>query len=134
MNAYRIQLDIPKTTLVTNPVSQAIKLEHGTIRLLEIAFPDGCADLVKCRIMDGIRQISPINEGTWWYWNDHVFRYDPNYYLESSPFELQIQGYNQDDLVDKYVVLNFYVDPGKKNKESSLLSQLWNYVPFGRVE
>ncbi len=132
MDAYRIKLELPADTTEENAVKETIKLEHGAIRLIEIAFPDGCADLAHARVMDGIINVSPRNEGEWWAWNDFTIRYDPNYKMRGAPFELQVEGWNEDIYYAKYIIFRFYVDPKGDKLGENLLQTLFNYVPFGR--
>lgn len=132
MNAHRIKLDIPANTPESSPVSGTIKLEYGVLSLVEIAFPDGCADLVHVRVLDGLRQISPMNEGEFWAWNDYTLKYDPHYELTSQPFSLTVEGWNEDIYYDKYVIFRLYVDPKGLEPGGGLLSSLWNLMPKGR--
>jgi len=79
-------------------VRTTIKITKGLIWLLEVDFPTGCVGLVHVQLFDGNYQLLPASPGKTLFGDGKLLRYDDSYLKESSPYELTLVTWNEDEL------------------------------------
>jgi len=108
---YDFTITIPKNTPETAPVEVEAKLNEGTIRYVEVAFPPGPAALAHLQIWDGLHQVWPTNPGGSFAWNDYTIKFDDEYVIQNPMNILTLVGWNEDDSFDHTITVRFKVEP-----------------------
>ena len=102
---YIKNITIPANTLKTAYRSDYLWLQYGTIHQVELNFPSGCAGLVGLRLKQGSHQVIPSNAGSWFIGDNVNISFPENYLMYSSPYYIEIQSYNEDELYPHTVIL-----------------------------
>jgi len=100
---YVIKLDIPANTPKTNPASTAIRIHEPILFHIAARFPAGCLNLAYVSIFYGELQIWPWREYEWVSGDDEVVWDVPFLEFKDYPYELTINGYNEDPDYDHTV-------------------------------
>jgi len=110
---FTIDVNVPKNTTETSPVSEVVKIAHGIITWLSVLFPPGCARLAHCVILHHEHQIAPSTEGM--NLSGDTFPIEWNEYYESyqPPYELKIKAWNEDDTYPHKITVRIAVLPRK---------------------
>ena len=87
----------------TSPERTVWKLTEGMIYQVEIAFPPGCAGLVSVRLSDHAGQLYPYDRGEWFSGDGETITFPETHAVEGEPFELLVDGYNEDETYDHTV-------------------------------
>jgi hypothetical protein len=90
MPIYSRTITVPANRPEEDPVIEKITLNQRFITRMEVFFPDGCANLVKCRIMYGIKQFWPEEPGTWLVGNGETISWEERFEMPAVGEELTI--------------------------------------------
>lgn len=108
---YSFPLELPANTLERSPVESKVSLNFGAICYVEIEFPSRCVGLAKVRVLHRRRHLWPTNPDGWFYTDGKVIKWDEYYELFELPFELTLQGYNDDDTFPHTPIVRMNVLP-----------------------
>jgi len=106
---YSYDLEIAANTEKTSPVKLSCLLSPGTIDRVMVVFPTGSAKLAHLRIMAGSHQLWPTNVDGDFSADGEVLDYGEDFELTSTPFELQLIGWNDDDTYAHTITVRFNV-------------------------
>ena len=102
-NIYQKTITTSKSTPSGSPKETTITLEKGVITRARIVFPYGCVGLLYVQIFHGTDQILPYSSG-YLRGDGDRFRFDNfNYPLLTTPYEVIIKTWNDDDTYDHSV-------------------------------
>jgi len=111
MGDYFTMLKIPANTPLDKPAETTLEVEGEVLDELAYLIPPGWSALAHFSIFYGIKQIYPVETGTW-VTGDDLYRPVPiRWKLPESPCKLTIKGYNQDDTYDHSVYLWLLTKP-----------------------
>jgi len=94
---YVTTVSIAPSTSRAAPETKTIELVPGTIRHVEVEFPDGCAGLAHCQIWRWGHQLWPSNPGASFASNAYVVSWDEDFSLKDWPHDLRVEAWNLDD-------------------------------------
>lgn len=94
---YDFALTIPANTLESAALEDVVKVTHGVLHRVEIAFPAGCAGLAHLVILHREFQIYPTNPGGSFASDNYTIPIDDYYELFDVPYSLKLRGWNLDD-------------------------------------
>ena len=95
---YTANITIPEVTPAIQPICERIKISLGLIYKVELQFPPGCGGLAHVVINDGGYQVWPSTPETDFATDDYTISFEDNYLKQADPSELQIYGYNEDEI------------------------------------
>lgn len=93
---YNVALKIPAATTRETPIREIARLTSGEIDQVSISFPAGCHGLVGVRVLHREFQLWPLTPGAWFITDDFTIRFPGRFELDDEPFELNVEGYNDD--------------------------------------
>ncbi len=93
---FSYPLTIPANTPITAQAEDLVRVTHGVLYRLEIAFPAGCAGLAHLAILRGSFQVFPLNPGGYFAANKYTIPIDTYYEIFTAPYSLKLIGYNED--------------------------------------
>jgi len=93
---YEFPILIDPDTQQADATKTTVKLAPGTITLLGIEFPSGCAGLVAVAIYEKTVRLFPTNNEYPFRSDDQYLVFNPNYELTKSPHILTIRAWNED--------------------------------------
>jgi len=103
---------IYQTTITTVKGPAAFTLKQSTLKVtkglvykVEIAFPPGCANLLKVRIFDGGHQMWPSNNDESFHTDGFVISFDDTLLKLAAPFQYNIHTVNEDTVYDHSVTI-----------------------------
>lgn len=94
---YIHNLTIPSKQEEEYPFIEIMSLVKGLIYQIGLLFPPGCAGLAHVMIKDGLHQIWPSKEKTWFSSDAETISFDETYEILHDPAQINIVGYNEDD-------------------------------------
>lgn len=100
---YTANITIPANTPANSPTLQRIKISLGLIYKIELQFPPGCGGLAHVVINDGGYQVWPSTPSTDFATDDYTISFEDIYLKPSSPSEMQIYGYNEDETYEHII-------------------------------
>lgn len=118
---YNFGISVPANTLKSAPLVQRLPLDQGSVSIVEINFPPGCAGLVSCVLMYGSIQVIPWNADGSLYGDNRTFRLDVNLPVKAPPFEFQVKLWSDDDTYPHVVNIGIMVQTGN---DKSILQAL----------
>jgi hypothetical protein len=95
---YKVELTVPANTLEACALESILGMTAGTIVLVQVGFPPGCAGLAHVQIFDKGWQLVPWTPGESVHWDDYVFELPHEYDLLEPPYELKVKAWNLDDV------------------------------------
>jgi len=111
MVEYFAKLTIPANTPADNPAIVEVEVEGDVLAELAYLIPPGWTALAHFAVFYGIKQIYPVEAGTW-VTGDNLYRpVALRWHLPESPAKLTIKGYNQDDTYPHTVYLWLLTKP-----------------------
>ena len=122
-------LTVPAGTPVSLAVRDKIEITGGWIKEIEIGFPPGCLGLVGVRVLRFEQQLVPLTPGEWLKWDDTMVKIPLDFPIDSEPFELNIDAYNEDDTYAHTIQIGVHV---MEETEGSLLRRLLE-AGFGKL-
>lgn len=108
---YEYTLTIPANTPSSAPVREVVSLCPGTITKVDIFFVPDCAGYVGVRVLRFEHQLWPTNPDVWFRRNEDGPDWEESFPLDDDPYELIVEGYNEDDSYAHDVILGFAVIP-----------------------
>jgi hypothetical protein len=87
------------------------KLCGGVIHRVSVTIPDGCMDLVGVKIRNGLHQLWPSLEGTYYRGNGVTYSFRESYELTKDINIIYIDGANCDTLYTHYPIICFSILP-----------------------
>ena len=121
---YVKDITVLKDTMKTAYQCNYFWLEYGTIHQVDINFPAGCAGLVGVRLKQGSHQIIPSNSGEWFTGDNVNISFPENYLFSQSPYYIEVQTYNEDDLYQHKIILRLGLLRGYLGKKISNFEDL----------
>jgi len=115
---FSYPVTIPHNTPKDNPLIQRLTITRGVVRRIGIFFPFGCMGLVKCRIRYGDHPVFPANIDGYVYSDNETIEAEYFVYMNTPPYELVFEAYNEDEVFDHTVNVRLNVLP------------LWALNPF----
>jgi len=104
---YEFDLAIPANTPASAPAELTVDLSPGTITMVEVQFPSNCVGLVHARILDGVHQVWPTSLDTDIAGEAQNVRWSEEYDLLELPYQLTLQGWNDDDTYQHTLTFRF---------------------------
>jgi len=95
---YKVEIEVPANTMEANAEEALLRLTAGTIELVQVGFPPGCAGLAHVQIFDKSWQLVPWTPGESVHWDAYVFELSHDYVMAEPPFELRVKAWNVDDV------------------------------------
>jgi len=95
---YSAQVSIPAQTLAMTPYSTQLVLSEGVIRRVWVRWRFGSGNLCGVRILQATFQYWPLSIGEWFPSTVHPLEFEEYHALVNSPYTLDIEGYNTDDV------------------------------------
>jgi hypothetical protein len=95
------------------PQTTEIKLCGGVIHRVEVTIPDGAMDLVGVKIRNGLHQLWPTHEGTYFRGNGVTYSFRENYLLTKDINILSVDCVNCDVLYNHAPIVTFAILPAK---------------------
>jgi len=86
-------------------LQSTLKVTKGLVYKVEIAFPPGCANLLKVRIFDGGHQTWPSNLDESFHTDGFVISFDDTLLKLAAPFQYTIHTVNEDTIYDHSVTI-----------------------------
>lgn len=108
---YDFALTIPANTTEASPLEEVVKVTHGVLHRVEIAFPAGCAGLAHLVILHWGFQLYPTNPGGSFASDDYTIPIDDYFELFFAPYTLKLRGYNEDDTYSHTITVRIGVLP-----------------------
>ena len=94
---FEISIAIPANTAAAAPTTVVLKIAHGIISKFMVRPRPGHAGLAHCVIRHHEHQIAPSTEGMTLHGDSHAIDWEEYYEVYQPPYELKIQGWNEDD-------------------------------------
>jgi hypothetical protein len=120
-------IEIPASTPATAPAEISVKVTYGTLVQIVVQIPPGPAGLAGVRVLRYRHQIMPASPEVWIFGDGDVFEIPERLEIHEDPFELVIQGYNDDDTYPHTITVHVDVlpeDPSGAKAQMSVLEQL----------
>jgi hypothetical protein len=89
-------VSVPKATTETSSVKVPILSTLANLLAVDITFPQGCAGLVKARVLDRGNAIAPMGGG-WFTGNGETINAQCGKALEGPPYYLTLEAFSTDD-------------------------------------
>ena len=91
------ETEIPANTGVDEPVRYSILVDKGIIDSIYVFFPWGCAALCYVRVLRRNTPLAPHTREKFYHGNDIFIQCQVNYEIKNEPYEVIVEGYNEDD-------------------------------------
>lgn len=128
---FPFKITIPKNTLPSNPKRQTFSLFRGVITHIDVAFPFGCCFLVGIKLRRFGVPFFPCGGDEWFIANGIDRRYTCLLDLRDEPWQVEFEGYNEDDTYDHTVIVRIEcVRPWQLNPFSDEYYFLSHDYPF----
>ena len=128
MADYFVTLTIPANTPPSSPESTTVEIEGDILVGFFRLIPPGWAGLAHYRILHGIYQLHPANEGAW-DTGDNIRDFVPlNWKMPEHKLTLTIEGYNEDTSYDHTVYLWFRTEELEYARPTTLLKEILNLL------
>lgn len=108
---YEARLTIPQNTAQADAVSTDLAIHPGTVTVLEVLFPTGCAGLAHVQIQHWARQVWPNNPNGDFSGNGSPMTFAEDYEVNDPPFFFTISGWNEDTLYPHTPIIRFQITP-----------------------
>jgi len=105
MPLYATKITVPANTSENSPVSKEIAVEGDVITYISILIPPGHFGLTGIRLLYGIKQIAPYNDGEWLSGDGETISYNEFLIMPEKEYNITIEAYNTDEVYDH----TFYV-------------------------
>jgi len=126
---YETRLTIPPNTSQADAVSTDVSIHPGTVTVLEVLFPTGCAGLVHVQIQHWHRQVWPNNPDGDFSGNGSPMTFAEDYEVVDPPFFFTVIGWNEDEFYPHTPIVRFQITP----KSVGLLRSLANLFTGPRL-
>jgi hypothetical protein len=124
MADYFVTLTIPENTPQTSPVFTQVEIEGDVLVGFYRLIPPGWSGLAHYRVLYGLEQLHPANEGAW-DTGDNIRDFVPlNWRMPERKLKLTVEGYNQDTSYDHTVYLWFRTEEVEYARPTTLLKEI----------
>jgi len=89
---YESSLTIPSLTPESAPAEVELEIEGDVVVKVEVDYPAGCHYLVGTAIFYGIRQLWPVEAGSWFRANKYVISFEPDWTMPERIITLIFKG------------------------------------------
>jgi hypothetical protein len=94
---FETSITIPKSTASTAPTTVILGIAHGIITKIMVRPRPGHAALAHCVILHHEHQIAPSTENMEFHGDTFPIDWEEYYEVYQPPYELKIEGWNDDD-------------------------------------
>jgi len=94
---YETSLTVPAGRPEDNPAEVKLEIEGDVVTKIEFEFPAGCCRLARVAGFYGIKQLWPVEAGTWFASDDYVISMPVTWDLPERKVTLTFKGWNEDD-------------------------------------
>jgi len=126
---YVFAVTIPPSTTALNPLKVDMPLTAGDITRVMIQFPPGLLGLASIKIIDGLHQVWPSNEGASFATDSETIAWEEEYALDAAPYDLQAVAWNLDDTYPHTITVRIEVDSAQA--ELSVIDQVRQLLGIG---
>lgn len=130
------ELVIPANTPATAPATQTLALAVGQITSVAIFFPYKRGAFVGVRVIENEHQLWPTNLDEWIVGDGETVQWAEDHDLADEPFQLRLEGYNDDDTFDHSVYFRLAVNEIAQVEAAAsggLLGQIAGYLGIGKA-
>lgn len=93
---HTLELVLPANTAIAAPVREVVKVGACIIVRVSLEYPRGCYWLAHVRVMLRDHQLYPTTPGDWLESDGEMLTWQDNSPIIDSPYELIVEGYNED--------------------------------------
>lgn len=120
---------LPISGSENTPQKHTLKVPAGILDTIEVGFPLGCERLARLKIFYHTMQILPYNLDSSLGFDDYIIKVSMNLPLDTEPFELELLGWNEDDLFEHTLSIAVNViETGKAKEDTSDLLRLTEVI------
>lgn len=105
------RITIPANTTELASVFARFRVNRGVIYRVWVTFPAGCVGLAKVRIYHEGHPFLPVENDAYIRGENHVFEYPVMYEIRTSPEQIIIQGWNDDEVYEHTIDVQFLIIP-----------------------
>ena len=105
---YETSLKIDPNTPEDKPKEVKLDIEGDVVTQVDVDYPAGCHYLVKTAIFYGIKQLWPVEEGTWFRANKYVITFKPEWDMPERNMTLTFKGCSPDTAFKHTIVLRVH--------------------------
>lgn len=117
---YETQVTLPALTLSTAPVTQILPIAPGIVQQVEVFFPKGCSGLAHLSIWYFQHQLWPSNPDSFFTGDGNPISFSEDLEIVDPPFELELRGWNEDDLYPHVPIVRVQITPQDKSLRNVL--------------
>ena len=89
---YETSLLIPKGTPEDQPEETTLEIEGDVVTKVDVDYPAGCHYIVGTALFYGIRQLWPVEAGSWFRANKYVITFRPDWDMPERKVKLTFKG------------------------------------------
>jgi hypothetical protein len=108
---YDFTLTIPANTTESSPTEDVVRVTHGVLHRIEVAFPAGCAGLAHLVILYREFQLYPTNPEGNFASDNYTIPIDDYFELFDHPYTLKLRGWNLDDTYSHTITVRLGIYP-----------------------
>lgn len=108
---YDFAITIPANTAKSSPVEQELNLTYGIVHRIEVHFPAYCAGLAHLIVKRFEQQLWPTNPDGSFASDNYTIAFSEHYSLETSPYTLKVEAWNEDDTWPHTITLRIGILP-----------------------
>lgn len=127
---FETSITIPITATKTAPTTVMLGIAHGIISKIMVRPRPGHAGLAHCVIKHHEHQIAPSTEGMNFHGDTFPIDWEEYYESYQPPYELKIQGWNEDDTYEHTFDIFVAVLPRKGILATAVSDALGNVLGF----
>jgi len=127
---FEASIAIPANTVSTAPTTVILKIAHGIISKIMVRPRPGHAALAHCVIRHHEHQIAPSTEGMDFAGDTFPIDWEEYYESYQPPYELKIQGWNDDDTYEHTFDIFVAVLPRKGIIATAVADAISNILSF----
>jgi len=121
---FAFDFTIPVATTITNPYTERLKLDTGTLTNIRVRFRAGCHNRVYIALFTELVQIAPAHETQALYGDNMTFDIPMSLELNSKPFDIIVKGWSPETRYAHTISLWFSVIPTDAQKRTGSISNL----------
>ena len=125
---YECSITIPKSTASTAPEVEIIKIAHGVITKIMVRPRPGHVGLAHCVILHHEHQIAPSTEGMNFHGDTFPIDWEEYYECYQPPYELKIEGWNDDDTYEHVFDIFVAILPRKAIIATAIVDAIKGFI------
>jgi len=102
---YETSLTVPAGRPEDNPAEVELEIEGEVVVKVDVDYPAGCHYLVGTAIFYGIKQLWPVEAGSWFRANKSVISFRPEWDMPERKVKLKFKGCSPTTAFDHKIVL-----------------------------